>query len=119
MIDADTLQVPLVQAVYALIYLYGMVPSQAVQFAHVGHLEHGSVGLCPIPTEFSLESCLGSYLLGTLSDADLVACAHIDMAVAYLTDVVAVDLHLCVVHHILEVHIEQAVDAGICHFLAP
>ena len=48
-VDTDSLLIPLIEAVYAFVYLDGMVPAQPVQLAHVGEFEHSAVGFGAVP----------------------------------------------------------------------
>ena len=96
-----------------------MVPAQPVQLAHVGEFEHSAVGFGAVPAQVALESYLLHNLLCTLAYAELFARANVDVAVADFPDAVVIDLHLGVLNHILEIHIQQAVHAGIRHLFAP
>ena len=56
MIDADTLQVPFIQAVNTFVYFYFMVPSQAMQLAYVRQLAQCAVRFRGIPSKLTLET---------------------------------------------------------------
>ena len=104
-VDADALEIPLVQAVDTFVDLYLVMPAEPVQFCHISKFADGAVGLGCIPAEFSPESYFPDDLLCGIPDADFFAGAHIDVAVAYLCD--AVGIFGSGVIGVPEVHIEK------------
>lgn len=42
-IDADALEIPLVEAVDTFVYLYFVMPAQIVEFCHIRELAQGAV----------------------------------------------------------------------------
>ena len=101
----------------ALVDFNLVVPAEAVQLAHVGEFLQSAVRLRGVPEQLALEANLRHNLFGALADRNLLARAHIDMAVAHLDDAVRI-LGRSVIR-VLEIHVQQHVHAGIGHLLAP
>ena len=119
MVDADALLVPVEEAVDAFVNLDGMVPAQGMKLADVGEFEHRSIRLGTVPTEFATETNLADNLLGTLLDAELLAGADVDVAVAHLADAVMVGDELALVQNVLEIDVQEAMHRGIGHLFTP
>ena len=117
-----------------------MSPSKGMQFAHVNELAHGAIRLGGIEGDFTLEAYGLHYEFGEFTNSELLARAHIDVAVADLAqagNVTATACAVVAVHHpigshsvvyagvflysynIFEIDVQQHVDAGIGHILAP
>ena len=82
MIDADTFQVPCIQAVDTFVYLHPMMPPQAVQFAHICQFPQRAVRFRGIPKQFALESDFPDNFLSHFADAQFLARTYVDVAVA-------------------------------------
>ena len=83
MIDADTLQVPFIQAVNTFVYFYFMVPSQTVQLAYVRQLAQCAVRFRCIPAQFTLEADFLHDFLCHFADRHFLARTHVDVAVMF------------------------------------
>ena len=55
-----------------------------MQFAYVNEFSHGAVGLAGVKLNGAFEAYGFGYELGELAYAEFLACANIDVAVAYL-----------------------------------
>ena len=106
-----------IQAVDSFVYFNLVVPSQAVQLRHVSQLAQGSVRFRSVPAQFALEAYLLHDLLRHFLYAQLLARAHVDVAVTYLRN--AVGVLYCGAIRILEVHVQQHMHAGVRHLFAP
>ena len=104
MVDADALLIPFVEAVDAFVNLYLMMPSEVVKFLYIRELLQRAVWLRSIPSDFATETDFLLNQFGHLADADFLARAYVDMAVANLGDAVGI-LHTRVVG-ILEIHVQ-------------
>ena len=119
MVDADALEIPLVEAVDALVNLDGVVPAQTMELGDVGELLERAVGLGRVPAELAPEAYLLHDALGDFLDGDFLARADVDVAVADFPDAVTVDGEVALLDDVLEIDVEQAMDGGVCHLLAP
>lgn len=117
MVDANPFQVPFIQAVDTLVDFHLVVPSQAVQLAHVRQLAQRAVRFRRIPAQLTLEADFLHDFLGHLADRQFLARAHVDVAVADFRDAVGVLYR--VVIRLLEVHVQQHMHTRVRHFLAP
>lgn len=111
MIDADAFQIPLVETVDAFVDLDLVMPAEVVKLGHVSQLAHRAVGFGGISAEHATEADFLHYLLGKLADGQFLARADVDVAVA--------DFAVALTVGILEIDVEQHVDARIEHLLAP
>ena len=117
-----------------------MMPTQRVQLAHVNELAHGAIGLAGVKLHFAFKAYCLDNQLGELTDGEFLASADIDVTVANLTqtgDVAATTGTVVSVHRtigagtimyagvflyaydVAEVDIQEHMDGGICHILAP
>ena len=87
MIDADTFQVPFIQAVNTFVYFYFMMPSQAVQLAYVRQLAQCAVRFRCIPAQFTLEADFLHDFLCHFADRHFLARTHVDVAVTDFSNV--------------------------------
>ena len=136
----QTVTIPFVEFLHTVFDLHLVGPTQGVQLLYINELTGSSIRLAGIKLYGSLESYGLDHQLGQLADGQFLACAHIDVAITYLTQrrngsttslrVVAVycSIHLGTIEYrrillysdnIAEVNIEQHVHAGISHILAP
>ena len=79
MVDTNAMQIPFVQAVFAFVYFYLMVPSQTMKLGYIGQFAECSVGLGGIPTQFALETDFFHNLFGHFTDGDFFSCTYIDV----------------------------------------
>ena len=117
-----------------------MRPAEGVELGDIDELAHGAIGLGSIEFYGSFEAYGLDDQLGEFADGELLAGAHIDVAVADLAqtgDITATAGAVVAVHHpigshtvvhagvflysydIFEIDVEQHVDAGIGHIFAP
>ena len=117
-----------------------MSPAKGVELGYVDEFTHGAIGLGGIEGDFALEAYSLDNQFGELANGELLAGAHIDVAVADFAqrgDVSATAGRVVTVHHtigshtvvyagvllysynIFEIDVQQHVDAGIGHILAP
>ena len=138
--SAEALAIPVEESAHAVFYLHLVGPAQRVEFGHVDELAHGAVGAGSVEVDGAFKSYSFGHEMGELADGELLARAHIDVAVAYLAQfgdgsaatlgVVAVyaAVGLGAIEHgavavyaydVAEVDMEQHVDAGVGHVFAP
>ena len=113
MINANALFVPFEKAMDAFVYFNRMMPAKPVELADIGELQHSAIGFRIIPQKTTSETNLLHNLLRTFPNAELLARAYIDVAVANLLYAIMIDAELGILHHILPIDIEQAVNTGI------
>lgn len=76
--------VPVEEFLYSVLDFDLVGPSEAVKLADIDELAHGAIGLGGVEEDFALEVNGLYHQLGEFADGELLACADIDVAVAYL-----------------------------------
>ena len=109
--DPQVITIPLPQPPYAIVDLHLVMPSQAVDFAHVGEFAWCAVGLGGIPSQLALEIGGFHHLFGQFADGQFLARANVDVAIAYLRFRWIVGVG--------EIDVEQDVGTGVRHVLTP
>ena len=104
-------RVPFVHPVHPFIYFHLVVPSQVMQLRHVRKFPHRAVRLRCIPSYFPFETYFLFDQHRHVVNAQFLARTHVDMAVS--------DILVTFLISVLEIHIQQHMHAGVCHFLAP
>ena len=132
--------IPLKQFPDAILNLDLVCPAKGVELGDIDELAHGAIGLGGIEGDFALEAYGFYYQLAEFADGELLAGAYVDVAVADFAqagNVAATACAVVAVHHsigsysvvhagvflysydIFEIDVQQHVDAGIGHILAP
>ena len=132
--------VPVEKALDSLFDFYLVGPAKAVEFLYINELAHGAIGLAGIKLHFTFKAYCLDNQLGELTDSEFLASADIDVTVANLSqtgDVAATTGTVVSVHRsigagtivyagvflyaydVAEVDIQEHMDGGICHILAP
>ena len=132
--------VPVEKALDTFSDFYLVGPAKAVEFLYINELAHGTIGLAGIKLNFTLKAYCLDNQLGELTDGEFLASADIDVTVADLSqtgDVAATTSTVVSVHRtigagtimytgvflyaydVAEVDIQEHMDGGICHILAP
>ena len=138
--SAQVFLVPVEELLDAIFDFYLMGPAKGVELGYIDELAHGTIGLGGIEGDFALEAYGLDDKLGELANGELLAGAHIDVAVADLAqrgNVAATAGAVVAVHHsigshtvvyagvflnsydIFEIDVQQHVDAGVGHVFAP
>ena len=110
MIDADALEIPLIELVDAIFNLDGMMPTKTMELIYIGEFLEGAIWLRRIPTELTLKTNLCHDLFCNFLDRDFLAGADIDVAVANLLDAITIVDEIRIVDNILEVNIKKAMN---------
>lgn len=132
--------VPVEKALDTFSDFYLVGPAKAVELLYINELAHGAIGLAGIKLNFAFKAYCLDNQLGELTDGEFLASTYIDVTVADLTqtgDVAATTGTVVSVHRtigagtivyagvflyaydVAEVDIQEHMDGGICHILAP
>jgi hypothetical protein len=93
----QTLLIPFKEFLYAFVNLHFVSPSQGVEFRYVNEFTHGSVRLADIKRNLTLKAYCFDNEFREFTDGKFLACAHIDVAVANLTQAGDVTTTACAV----------------------
>ena len=132
--------VPVEKALDTFFDFYLVGPAKAVELLYINELAHGAIGLAGVKLHFAFKAYCLDNQLGELTDGEFLASADIDVTVANLSqtgDVAATTGTVVSVHRtigagtimyagvflyaydVAEVDIQEHMDGGICHILAP
>ena len=132
--------VPVEKALDTFSDFYLVGPTKAVELLHVNELAHSAIGLAGIKLNFAFKAYCLDNQLGELTDGEFLASADIDVTVANLSQtgdvatttggVVAINGSIgagtimyagvfLYAYDVAEVDIQEHMDGGICHILAP
>ena len=103
--------VPLEETLDAFFDLDLMLPAQAVELLYRCKLAHCTIGLGAVPLDRPSKAYRSGDELSKITDADFLARADIDVAVAYGATILWAEA--------TEVSMEQDVHGGIRHVFAP
>ena len=81
----QTLLIPIIESFHTVFDLYLMMPTQAMEFAHVNEFAHDAVRFGGIENDLPLKTHRLRHQLAQFTNRQFLACTHIDMAVADLT----------------------------------
>ena len=87
-----------------------MGPSEGMEFGYVAKFAHCAVGLGGVPADFAFVSDLGADKFGKGANGEFLACAYVDVGVAYLGFTFG---------EVGKRHVEEDVYRSVGHVFAP
>lgn len=106
----QVVEVPVVEARYAIFDLDAVFPAEGMQFGDVGQFAHGAIRFGCVKGEFSAEPGGFDGQSCQVPDGKFLAGADVDVAVAYLGPAAC---------QIGKVYLVHDVNTGVCHVFTP